>query len=253
MSLQQNVGWSIRFFLLALLLVWHVGAAAAADVDQAWIDSVAALDPQKQVEAVTAKMQDVNPGFKEKLEAIIKDGNVIQLYFDPTDATDLRPLRALESLRKLTMDGGLDTCKLADLSGLRGLSLNELRVSSGRLADLGPLEGMPLTCLEIYGEGVADLKPLRKMPLRRLDCRLTAVRDLSPPADSPLEQLECSKTRITDLKPLAKLPLKWLNCNENPCITDLAPLRGLRLLQLNCGGTGVSEDRQLSHRQTKLR
>jgi hypothetical protein len=65
MSLQQNVGWSIRFFFLALLLVPRVGAAEAAGLDQAWLDSVAALDPQKQVEAVTAKMRELNPGSRK--------------------------------------------------------------------------------------------------------------------------------------------------------------------------------------------
>ena len=61
-----------------------------------------------------------------------------------------------------------------------------------RVADLSPLQGMPLEELHLNGTPAGDLTPLRGMPLRTLELPDNS-RDLTPLADC--RQLECVTVR----------------------------------------------------------
>src|SRR5581483_5977865 len=67
---------------------------AASPIDR-WAETVAALTPEQQVEAVAAKLKELNSGFDGKLTPIIDRHRVIGLTFLVDSVTDLTPLRAL--------------------------------------------------------------------------------------------------------------------------------------------------------------
>ena len=73
--------------------------APKTTVDDAWIKQVAALPAEKQVEAVAAKLKELNPGFDGKVTPDIEDGVVTELS-SLDEVTDISPLRALKKLTK---------------------------------------------------------------------------------------------------------------------------------------------------------
>ena len=84
------------------------GDAAVAPkppVDDAWLKKVAALPADKQVEAVTAKLKELNPGFDGKVKPTIEGGGVVGLEFVTDNVTDISPLRALPELKSLNCRG----------------------------------------------------------------------------------------------------------------------------------------------------
>ena len=119
------------------------GDAAVAPkptVDDAWVKQVAALPAEQQVDAVAAKLKELNPGFDGKVKPTIEGGGVVGLEFVTDNVTDISPLRALPELKSLNCRGSAD-------------------VWNGRLADLSPLKGMALTALECGRTRVSDLSP----------------------------------------------------------------------------------------------
>ena len=64
-------------------------------VDDAWLKQVAALPAEKQVEAVAAKLKELNPGFDGKVTHKIEGGVVTELSFVTDKVTDISPVRAL--------------------------------------------------------------------------------------------------------------------------------------------------------------
>src|SRR5262249_29913671 len=90
-----------------------------------WRRSVAALPPEQQVEAVAAKLKELNPGFDGKVDHEIEDGAVVALMLRTEKVSDVSPIRALQGLRALMLDGG-DKGLVADLRPLRGLALASL-------------------------------------------------------------------------------------------------------------------------------
>jgi hypothetical protein len=85
------------------------GDAAVAPkptVDDAWLKQVAALQADKQLEAVVAKLKQLNPGFDgafmPKMTPIVDHGEVTFLWFAATGSvTNIAPLRALPRLENL--------------------------------------------------------------------------------------------------------------------------------------------------------
>jgi hypothetical protein len=227
--------------------------------DDAWIQLVAGLPYQKQLEAVAAKLKELNPGFDGKLTPFgDKDG--VSIVTDKV--TIIRPLSALTGLRGIVCQGsapgkgrltdlsGLKDTKLksvhwfntpaANLSSLKGLKLDQLVCNDSKVADLLTLKEMPLSHLTVQNTEVASLLPLADMKLRFLDCSGTKVTDLSPVSRLPLQFLYCRNTGVRDLKPLAGLRfLTYLDCRST-LVTDLSPLKGLRLSHLDCRDTKVT-------------
>ena len=60
---------------------------------QAWMKSVQALPAEKQVEAVSKKLMELNPGFDGKVSPSIQNGVVIAFRFVTDNVTNVLPVR----------------------------------------------------------------------------------------------------------------------------------------------------------------
>jgi WD40 repeat protein len=136
--------------------ILRLAPSPSARVDDAWLKRVAAMPTKEQLEAVAAKLKELNPGFDGTVKPTMEDGAVTHLEVFADDWTDISPLRSLTKLRGLALLGHEGKCRLADLS---------------------PLKGMPLTSLDIRNTQVSDLSPLKGMPLKTLDCDFKPERD----------------------------------------------------------------------------
>ncbi len=76
-----------------------VASWTASAEQQAFLDQVAKLPAEKQLEAVRQKLQEVNPGFDGELQHKIGDGQVIQLRLITDHVTELWPIRACHNSR----------------------------------------------------------------------------------------------------------------------------------------------------------
>jgi serine/threonine protein kinase/formylglycine-generating enzyme required for sulfatase activity len=196
--------------------------------EDGWMKAVAAMPAAQQVQAVSDKMKELNPGFDGKLMPTIEDGVVTGLALGSDRVINIAPVRALLGLQVLNCSG---TGKWA------GHSL----VGNGDFADLAPLKGLKLKLLDCRHTQVSDLSPLKEMPLATLLCGGTKVSDLSPLAGMKLTKLDLFSTLVTDLSPLAGMPLTTLGCGRCFQPARLAPLKGLQLTDLDCCWSKVSD------------
>jgi serine/threonine protein kinase len=204
-----------------------------------WLRDVAKLPPEKQVEAVGKKLQELNPGFDGKVTPQIDNGVVTSLKFVTDDVTRLSPVQALTGLQSLCCNGSAEgKGKLVDLSPLKDMKLTELNCADTKVSDLSPLRAMKLTGLQCFRTPVADLSPLKDMKLTGLNCSGTKVSDLSPLKDMKPTYLNCIGTPVADLSPLIGMPLSevWISRTQ---VRDLAPLRGMPLQTLDCSSMSV--------------
>src|SRR5262249_44985790 len=123
-------------------------------------------------------------------------GVVTELAFRVDKVTDLKPLRALRGLKKIT--------------------LSKFAAKQAALADLWPLKGLPLKELNIAGTSVSDLTPLLPLKLEVLDAAGTPLSDLALLKKTPLQTLNVDKTKVTDYEPLQSTPLKALTGPVQP-------------------------------------
>jgi serine/threonine protein kinase len=206
-------------------------AVESKQTPAAWPKQVATLPPDKQVEAVAARLKERNPGFDGKVIPVIQSGGVKELYFVTDKVTDVTPVAALPGLQTLRCPGsGSGRGQLADLSPLVGLPLTGLDCACTKVTDLSPLKDMKLTALGCGSTPVSDLTPLRGMPLTALFCGNSQVSDLTPLRGMPLLRLGCDRTRVTDLAPLKGMPLVELWCPLKPA-RDARFLRSLQTLE----------------------
>jgi tRNA A-37 threonylcarbamoyl transferase component Bud32/tetratricopeptide (TPR) repeat protein len=150
---------------------------------------------------------------------------------------DLSPLRGM-SLERLHLSGD----SVSDLSPLRGMKLQALILDKGNpVSDLSPLAGMPLALLNCDGcQDVSDISALRGAPLVDLNLHHTRVSSLTPLAGAPLQRLNVTGTTVTDITSLSQCPsLEELFLGGLP-ITDLAPLAKLHLTSLTFVGTKIT-------------
>ncbi|SRR5579883_31061 len=229
-----------------------------------WEKSVAALPPEKQVEAVERRLRELNPEFRGNVESVIRDGKVWQLGFLTDRVTDISPVRALKGLKWLDCGGSAPRKgRLSDLTPLRGMRLMRLRCEESQVTDLEPLRGMPLEYLHVHDTGVVSLSPLEGMKLISLTIQSTPVTDLKPLRGMPLTWLDLYGVRgVTDLLPLKGMPLEYLNVSglsvtdatalgslktlrwlilDDTKITDLGPLRSLRLERISLFRMAVTD------------
>lgn len=200
---------------------------------QQWMNDVAAMPAEQQVDAVSAKLVEWNPGFDGKISTKkAASGEVAELMFSSEKVADLSPIRAISTLSSLRFyTSGKVRGKVSDLSPLEGMKLKTLACVSMQITDLSPLRGMPLTMLDCGYNGLSSLSPLEGMQLTDLRCGNTQVADLTPLRGMPLEHLSCNHTPVSSLAPLKDMPLKELNCNGTS-ITDVSPLQDLKLKTL---------------------
>ncbi len=171
----------------------------------AWEKHVRSLSAGDQLEEVTKKLRELNPDFVDKLydrdwnrPPQVVDGRIPVVALNVDHVTDLSPLRAIAGLKSLLFPGSTSRIsKLADLSPLAGLDLDEVGFYHSQVRDLSPLAGMRLTSLICGGSPISDLSPLREMRLKSLDCSLTEVYDLAPLAKMPLEDFKFDPGKIT--------------------------------------------------------
>ncbi|MEU6809040.1 SMI1/KNR4 family protein [Streptomyces sp. NPDC046831] len=123
---------------------------------------------------------------------------------DVTGLVDLAPLTAAPRLRRLH----LNRSTTADLTPVRELSVESLRVTLAG-ADLTPLAAHPhLTSLDLATTGPVDISPLRTVPhLRGIDLSGADVPDLTVLADlQDLRYLSLTARQWTALVNEAKVP-----------------------------------------------
>jgi Leucine-rich repeat (LRR) protein/tRNA A-37 threonylcarbamoyl transferase component Bud32 len=208
--------------------------------DDQWVKATAALPAEKQVEAVVAKLKELNPGHEGQVVPGISDGVVFSLTVPADGLTTIAPFRALAGLRELALDGTAGKCRLADLSALKGLRLTDLRCQGLQVADLSPLAGMPLVSFTLNSCPVDDLRPLTGLPLTNLICVHCAVKDVTPLEGLPLANLTLQDTQVADLAPLRNMRLESLGLTSTR-VTDLSPLAGMPLHSFGCSWTGVND------------
>jgi serine/threonine protein kinase/formylglycine-generating enzyme required for sulfatase activity len=215
---------------------------------QEWMKRVAGMPAEKQVEAVSQKLVDLNPefdgkltGFAEKGAPAIENGVVTLIWFETDNVSDISPVRALAGLKSL---GGIGTAllkgRLVDLSPLKGMPLTSLHIYRNEVTDLSPLNGMPLTFLHLSETRVSDLSPLHGMPLKQLIVDTTPVTDVSPLSGLPLTFLSLNAPYVTSLSPLKGMPLSALHI-AGTLVSDLSPIKGMKLTGLQCNATRVSD------------
>lgn len=218
-----------------------------------WVEEVVSMPAQKQLDAVSKKLVELNPQFDGKFTFHhIRDGVVTDLTFFSDHVKDISPVRALQGLAWLKCNdsavnapGKIAQSPLSDLSPLQGMLLTCFTCNGSQVSDLTPLKGMPLTILQCIQTPVSDLSPLKEMPLTEVQCYRTPVSDLSPLIGCPLNKLEIQFTRVADLSPLRGMPLNSLNMQFVP-VSDLSPLRGSMLSALLASGTKITDLSPLS-------
>ena len=171
---------------------------------QQWMKDVQALPAEKQIEAVSKKLIELNPRFDGKVKTEIGNGAVTRMEFVTDNVTNISPVRALMGLTSLGCQGSsAGKGKLSDLSPIEGMPLTlSFGCSLTQVSNLSPLRGMKLKYLAFGNSPVSDLSPLQGMPLTHLECYGTKVSDLSPLQGMPLTNLNCARMQAADLSPL---------------------------------------------------
>jgi serine/threonine protein kinase len=219
-----------------------VAAAVAKEkAQEAWLKKVAAMPAQNQVQAVAARLMELNPGFNGKVTPRIENGVVTELLFLTDHVTDISPVRALAGLKSLTCRGfEPGSGKLTDLSPLKGMKLTTLGFYYNPVTDLSPLKDMRLLHLYFRYTSASDLSPLEGMPLVTLACDCTPASDLAPLKDMKLTVCVLGGTKVRDLSPLKDMSLVKLACGHTSA-SDLSPLKDMKLTTLECDHTNVSD------------
>ena len=183
---------------------------------QQWVKATQALPAEQQIEAVSKKLMELNPGFDGKVTGgdgngtpkIVK-GVVTEFGFVTDNVHDIVPVMALTGVKNLS------------IAGSRGMK--------GRVADLSPLQGMRLTSFSCGYTQVSDLSPLRGMAIASLYCGTTQVSDLSPLEDcKTLGALNVKKTKVTAASVAAlqkALPKCEIDCGRSEQAEDVRACR----------------------------
>ncbi|QDU31403.1 Serine/threonine-protein kinase PrkC [Anatilimnocola aggregata] len=205
-----------------------------------WMKDVQAMSAEQQIEAVSKKLVELNPGFDGAMGADagpsavkgkpkVENGVVTQVALVSSQLLDISPLRAFAGLKKLS-------CHVPQ------------GPANGILRDISPLTGMQLTSLSIRGQKfLSDLTPLKSMPLNDLDCSgCKSVSDLTPLQDMALTTLNLRETPIVDLSPLRGINLKNLDLFDCRQLVDLSPLKEMKLESFAIGSFGAMKVSDLS-------
>ena len=118
----------------------------------------AAIPAEQQVEAVSKKLVELNPGFDGKVKPTIQGGFVIEMEFDTVNVTDISPVRALVRLKTLVCGGSNQgKGKLIELTPLDGMKLTEIHfnpknISKGidLIRQMKSLEMIGVTLQEVF-------------------------------------------------------------------------------------------------------
>jgi serine/threonine protein kinase/Leucine-rich repeat (LRR) protein len=188
-------------------------ADARRKAHEAFVKEVRSKPAEEQVEAVAARLKELNPGFDGKVTHRIDRGIVRDLALSADTIKDLSPVQALPDLFKLSCTGSAPgKGKLEALPGMKGLSIRELDLSGTAVRDLSPLK---------------DLARLEKLSVAD-----TLVDDLSPVTKKPLEELDVTRCPVESLEPLKTVPLQRLRCSADVevALGEQGPIKTLKLV-----------------------
>jgi Leucine-rich repeat (LRR) protein len=210
-------------------------AFESPEFDQ-WVKDVSELPAEKQLEEVSKKLVELNPGFDGKLTGlpgapVIEKGVVTSVLFSTKNVVDISPVRAFVGLKQLiaeALNAGSGQSRLSDLSPLKGMELQSVNCLHTLVSDLSPLQGMAMTQLSFSDTNVSDISPLKGMPFECLCFWGTKVSDLSPLQGMKLTKLDFSSTPVTDLSALNGMPLRELFFSWTG-VSDVSPLEGMPL------------------------
>ncbi len=216
---------------------------------QAWVKATQALPAEKQIEAVSKKLMELNPGFDGKVAGYggqgtpkIENGVVTELQFLTEDVSDISPVRALVGLKALNCSGiSPNNGKLSDLSPLQGMNLTKLNCSDSQVSDLSPLKEMQLIGLGFNHTQVSDLSPLKGMPLLGMNCGQSPVSDLSPLEGMPLVSVMCHSTQVSDLSPLQGMRLSFVYFTPKNIAKGMDVIRQMKSLKSIRVGSGEKD------------
>jgi serine/threonine protein kinase len=235
-----------------------------AELDH-WVQRVAALPAEEQLEEVRKELVRRNPGFDGKFEHKIEDGVVTEFEIVTDNVTDIAPIRVWSALRVLESRGGMLLWDLTPLKGMNLATLTDLNLEHAHVTDAGlaPFKNCKnLRCLQLGGtrEGVTDAglahfkdcKNLTKLELwvtgvtdaglaHFKDCKnLTALSVAETGVSNAglvhfkdcknLTVLDIVCPRVSDagLRQFKGIPLTVLKINKTG-ITDLTPVQGMPL------------------------
>jgi Leucine-rich repeat (LRR) protein len=230
---------------------------------QAWLKATQALPADQQLEAVSKKLMELNPGFDGKLMGYrgpagdagseapkVEKGVVTYMGLITDQVSDVSPLRALRGLQGLNCSGGpKKKGLLTDLSPLTGLPLTTLGVDgNANLSDLSSLQKTQLTSFSANYTAITEksLQQLQGLPLKYLHAGGARLTDLSFLKGMPLEILY-ARGSFADLSPLRGMPLRHLSLSQGSQVTDLSPLKGMGLTMLNLEEAPLSDLSPLVH------
>ena len=215
-----------------------------------WVKAVQSTPAEKQVEAVSKKLMELNPGFDGKMgghfseKPVIEKGVVTRIGFITDAVTDISPVRTLAGLQALDCNGSPPrngqprTGQLTDLSPIKDMKLADLAFNYTQVSDLSPLREMSLSDIRFRNTHVFDLMPIKDMTPAVLDFAYTPVSDLTPLKDMKLISLICVGTKVSDLSPVKEMRLKTLDCGKTK-VTNLSPLKGMPLISVSIDGSQV--------------
>jgi hypothetical protein len=181
--------------------------------DEEWRQGMAALPGEEAFKYVLLKLMELNPTWDGQGAApAVRDGRVIGAEFLDRRLSDLSPAGALQDLQILSVGGASADSQLSDLTFLRGLPLQRLRVERAQVTDLSPLKGLPLTELYLSRIPAGDFSPLQGLRLAKLHLPATKPNSLSMLKGMPLQELNLLGTPVPESEyPILKtLPLKSL-------------------------------------------
>ncbi len=193
---------------------------ANAPVDENWVAAARLLTASEQVKTVTDKLKELNPAFDGKTKHKIEGGDVVEFEVQTQKITTIAPVRAFEKLQVL------------DISANSG--------ERSAMTDLSPLKGLPLQKIKMHGVAVTDISPLAGMKLIHFWFPYSQVNDLSPLQGAPLTYLDCGSTPVKDLSPLASSPLVELNCGSDLEASNLSVIKKITTLE-KIGGKTITE------------
>ncbi len=164
-----------------------------------WMKDVQTMSAEQQIEAVSKKLMQLNPGFDGAIQnpyggkhPRIENGEVVAVWVQCDHVQDISPVRVFSGLKNLSCWSSSPTIsKLSDISPLQGLQLRQFNGSYTKISDLTPFQEMPLEILDLRETRIRNLSSLRGMPLRNLSIHLTKIDNLTPLEDcKTLESLE---------------------------------------------------------------
>lgn len=192
-----------------------------------WADRVAGLPADEQIKEVAKRLHELNPKSTAEPKFTQADGAIVEVEFAISDLTDLRFLRPLQKLEKLTY-GAEST-----LEGLRGLELKSVKVAHYGINDVSPLAAMPLQSLHFASAtGIRDVSALRSTAtLRSFGQGFGVINRVAPLADMPLTSLTVESPRdlgaLMNMKTLENIRLLYNEARHRDALKAMTWLKSI--------------------------